>query len=77
MSAKEMFEELGWKVYFKSSVMITYEKKSRSKKSCKYVQFYYDSKTFYIGSEGTFGQPFTIDDLKAINKQIEELGWNK
>ena len=25
-SAREMFEELGWREYFKSSVMITYEK---------------------------------------------------
>ena len=28
-SAREMFEELGWIEYFKSSVMITYEKNSR------------------------------------------------
>ncbi len=76
MSAKEMFESLGWKLYFKSSVMMTWEKKSRSKKSSKYIQFYFYNKTFCISSEGTFLQPFTVEELQAINKQVEELGWN-
>ena len=74
-SAREMFEELGWREYFKSSVMITYEKNSRSGKSCKYIQFFFDKKEFYIGSEGNFNQPFTMKELQAINKQVEELGW--
>lgn len=74
-TAKEMFEELGYKIYFESSVMITYEKKSNSKKSSKYIQFYFEDKKFYIGSEGKFAQGFTFKELQAINKQVEELGW--
>ena len=75
-SAREMFEELGWREYFKSSVMITYEKNSRSGKSSKYIQFFFDKKEFYIGSEGNFNQPFTMKELQAINQQIKELNWN-
>ncbi len=75
-SAKEMFEELGWREYFKSSVMITYEKNSRSGKSRKYIQFFFDKKEFYIGSEGNFNQPFTMKELQAINQQMKELNWN-
>lgn len=74
-SAREMFEELGWREYFKSSVMITYEKNSRSGKSSKYIQFFFDKKEFYIGSEGNFNQPFTMKELQAINQQCKELRW--
>lgn len=74
-SAKEMFEELGWREYFRSSVMVTYEKKSRSGKSKKYIQFFFHNKEFYVGSEAIFNQPFTMKDLQAINQQCKELGW--
>ena len=84
MSAKEMFEQLGYKRMDKliitgddlEKVFIDYEKdkthitisslngaKNFGKYSLKLLGFKY--------------MDITIKELQAINKQIEELGWNK
>lgn len=76
MTAKEMFEELGWKLTFKSSHLLTYEKKSRSGRSRRIIQFLLKYKEFCINEESTFAQSYSLKELKAINKQIEELEWN-
>ena len=77
MSAIEMFDELGWKLTFESSHILTYEKKSRSGKSRRIIQFLLRHKEFCINEESTFAQSYSIQELQAINKQIEELGWLK
>ena len=71
MSAREMFEELGY---------IGYEEHDDTGDYIKYyneeydnINFYCDSKTFSIGEYCLCGMKL----LKAINKQCEELGWNK
>lgn len=72
-SAKEMFEELGFE-YKKSDFSITYYKEFRD----------YDDECYILDIafrlfEQEISTDFSIDMrlLKAINKQVEELGWNK
>lgn len=80
-SAKEMFEELGYKVFDDNKYhMKGYLKKNFIDETC-YIEFDLEDKTVrsFVGSDS----PFTPDrdaeidlkELKAINKQIEELGW--
>lgn len=66
-SAKEMFEELGYNVKFENNNFIHYT----NLELLKEFKFHKDYKVFYIiGSKTIFG-----DELQAINKQVEELGW--
>lgn len=65
MSAREMFEKLGykqekgdWIEYFKNEDTI----------------IFMDDKTFYKRHYYDPGD-INIEELKAINKQVEELGW--
>lgn len=73
MTAKEMFEKLGWE--YQDTVVYS-------------PNFYY-IKTVVIGRPITFEIDFkvedkklfiegviTLEELKAINKQISELGWD-
>ena len=72
MSAKEMFEELGFE-YSKNEFSIRYYKEFRD-----YDDSYTLDIDFRLIEEKLFSD-FEIDIrlLKAINKQVEELGWNK
>lgn len=80
MKAKEMFEKLGYEVEYNNEECLMYT---------KYVAFddvdagieykvMFDKKYKSIGSI-TYDMFMPIDwpELQAINKQIEELGWNK
>ena len=76
MSAKEMFEELN---YFQSSEdgedELVYNLNSEDVESFRYISFHLIFK--YIEFDdwtGTF--QLSPIELKAINKQVEELGWN-
>lgn len=76
MTAKEMFEELGYEyernndnyllqpciTYFKIIGKYGYE-----------IKFWLGDKDYYIHGK----EPLTLDLVQAINKQVEELGWNK
>lgn len=64
-SARELFEELGYDLVETTSYMVYYYNEEND----IYIWFYNNSKTIEIVNE------FTLDILKAINKQIEELGW--
>ena len=64
-SAKELFEELGFDLVETTSYMVYYYNEENE----IYIWFYNNSKTIEIVNE------FTLDILKAINKQAEELGW--
>lgn len=72
MTAKEMFEQLGYEYD-------TYGEDIIFTKDFKYavVELYFDmySKTLSILSNKDITFEFNIKELKAINKQIEELGW--
>ena len=81
MSAKEMFEKLGYKCiggndyiafkYYKrdeTDIDITfYREKEISIVENEYINKEYNL-TIHI---------LTLEELQAINKQVEELGWNK
>lgn len=67
MSAKEMFEELGYKYEFNNKYHIRYYNVEKD----NYIWFDLQLKTLEIS------EYCNLKELKAINKQIEELGWNK
>ena len=72
MTAKEMFEKLGYKQLIKPNV-IYYQKRVDIPKN--YMIF---SINFVINLKEVFiGKNLNVEELKAINKQVEELGWNK
>lgn len=72
MKAKEMFEKLGYKEQKFSNDVISYV--FREGITREYITFYLEEKTF--DKENNFGGTvITLNELKAINKQIEELGW--
>lgn len=73
MSAKEMFEELGYKKEESVNQLIW-------KNYRQFVDFNKtaESLNIYMNGIGNW-QGFQVNDfklLRAINKQIEELGWN-
>lgn len=76
MSAREQFEKLN---YFQSSEdnedELVYNLNSEDIENYRYISFHKIFK--YIEMDdwtGTF--QLSTTELKAINKQIEELGWN-
>ena len=79
-SAKEMFEALGYKLY-KHKTYMFYEK--ALKKRPEYENDYYHLEFNFVsetinksyGDDNTTAD-ITLDELQAINKQIEELGWD-
>lgn len=76
MSAREMFKKLGYKqeeideqlIYFKTDDLTDVEYD---------IIFYLDEKTFEATTDNPeYANDINIKELQAINKQIEELGWN-
>lgn len=77
MSAKEMFEELGYSLKVEHNDFIEY-----SKEDCGHIDFYFliETKRFY--SRYCFSPSFqptahsiTLDEFEAVQKQMKELGW--
>ena len=66
-SAREMFEELDFKIDDIKSTYLSYY----NKKEDRYIYFDYIYKTVEVQFD------ITMNLLKAINKQVEELGWNE
>lgn len=64
-SARELFKKLGFDLVETTPYMMYYYNEEND----VYIWFYNNSKTVEIVNE------FTLDILKAINKQAEELGW--
>lgn len=81
MSAKEMFEELGY-MYNEIPNGIDYTYKCFISDTT-HIRFNLINKSFakYTSSDSPFTpvvvEHISIEELQAINKQIEELGWNK
>ena len=79
MSAKEMFEELGYgqvigdKERYGIGEFIQY----RNYEYSRWITFNFYDKTINCGMYDDPVEPMdiTINELKAINKQVEELGW--
>lgn len=82
MSAKEMFEKLGYKqLIVHEPYYMFYIKELKENPEYEndeiHLEFNFKNKTI----SKTYGDdnsvyPITIDELQAINKQIDELGWN-
>lgn len=77
MTAREMFEELGYSLKVEHNDFIEY-----SKEDCGHIDFYFliETKRFY--SRYCFSPSFqstahsiTLDEFEAVQKQMEELGW--
>ena len=81
MSAKEMFEKLGY-IYKKCNSFIEYTKNYLGQEKC--ITFWLDIKKIDFEFEHDDGYDWkylafesTIEELQAINQQVEELGWNE
>lgn len=72
-SARELFEELGYTKLEQHDDISNYIKYISNDEDFDFITFYCDDKTFCIGEYVLCN--FKL--LQAINKQIEELGWNK
>lgn len=77
MTAREMFEKLGYSLEVDSNDLIEY-----SKEDCGHVDFNFliDTKRFYsVYCFSQIYQPMahsiTLDEFGAVQKQMEELGW--
>ena len=78
MSAKEMFEELGYNLDTAEENSRLYCKDILDKNTFGYKDsemIYFDDE--YNGIYFTNKEHLTIEEIQAINKQCEELGWNK
>lgn len=77
MSAKEMFEELGY-VYSKDEEGIYYLKYFIETNCYMKIEFIFELKDIFIYLENNASNVYTsicLQELRAINKQVEELGW--
>lgn len=67
MTAKEMFEELGYKLINDKNIVY---KGTHFTDRIIYIVFFSDKQILITQSIG-------IEEVQAINKQVEELCWNK
>ena len=84
MTADEMFKELGYKGRYGADNLMLYEKtfevKSKRKPIRKVIGFDLIKKEIYVFESyidvkyNLFGN-VDMQELKAINKKVEELGW--
>jgi len=73
MSAREMFDELGYGDCFNNGLRITY---SNFEKECKMIEFDLKKKELILADDSEEVFILSLEELQAINKQVEELGWN-
>lgn len=67
MTAREMFEELGYR-YSKSEMIIEYSHFD----NC--IAFWIKQREFYAAC-GNESKDIDVDEFKAIQQQLKELGW--
>lgn len=73
MTAKEMFEKLGYQKNKRNGMFYLIYKKKIDGEFC-YVVFDIYDKTFYVEYDYE-AMNISMQELKAINKQCQELGW--
>lgn len=71
MTAKEMFEKLGYEQIYNTINYIIYDYEENFE-----IKFYRPHKLIEIVGKEPYNT-LDMEELQAINKQIEELGWNK
>ena len=74
MTAKEMFEKLDYKVNGDEYKIIIYKTNVTGAMLYSCVFYNTNNKKFRLK---IYEQYMSLELLQAINKQIEELGWNK
>lgn len=74
-TADEMFEELGYKILFEDKKEIQYEFEGIYMDN----EIKFDLKEKTVLKEYSTGesQEISTQELQAINKKVEELGWEK
>jgi hypothetical protein len=72
MSAKEMFEKLGYK-YIENDRGIVYSKSNNDSKL--FIAFNKESKSVFKDDINFVSYDIDMQELKAINQQVKELGW--
>ena len=75
MSAREMFEELGYIQSANYDKEIVYNYDFEDFSTYSYICFNKLDKKIEMENNIIVGCDITIRTLQAINKQIEELGW--
>lgn len=75
MSAREMFKELGYILMQYDMNWVIYS--SNNSKWYEFnIEFNKNKKQIHItGKQPSNGKIIDLQELKAINKQVEELGW--
>ena len=76
-SAREMFEELGYIQSINDDKEIVYNYDFEDFSTYSYICFNKSDEKIEMENNFIVGCDITIRTLQAINKQIEELGWNK
>lgn len=77
MSAKEMFEELGYELIQDDMNWLIYSVNG-SKWWSFNIDFNKNDKTIHFCTRNSvFGHSIDLRELKAINQQCKELGWIK
>ena len=74
MSAKEMFDKLGYE-YTKMNDLINYKKRLINSESNIYIDS--EIKIFWKEDDNGNGIAFTSEELKAVHQQIKELSCNE
>lgn len=71
MTAKEMFGKLGYEYskLLSDDGRIYYEHKQNNNQSSNFIMFDLDYKVISNDCD------ITLEEIQAINKQVEELGW--
>lgn len=71
--ADKMFEKLGYELYLDDDDEICYKAKSW------YISFYKKYKVFRCCEDDFYNTAcnITLEELKAINEKVKELGWNE
>lgn len=74
MTAREMFERLGYRPNYNFKDCIRYDPKGDDDEVCKYFIFNIKERTVAVGElyKSAFA---TMDEFKAIQQQMRELGW--
>lgn len=74
MSAKEMFDFLGYTITTDDYDMLVYTYKMQNDLYLK-IKFNLLDKMIQIYYNHEMANCLNVDDINAINKQVEELGW--
>lgn len=77
--ADKLFQELGYdkKYYYKETELYEEVESYKDSKKCNCIQFDIFNKTFckFNADDSEDDLDFSMQELKAINKKCEELGW--